>query len=428
MNEEIVVIEASEKESKEKKKVSIRGKNIHEVNAKNDISFTPPLSYRHFRVFAWICLALAGLGQLFLIGGRMNVTLATNTAGLANFLHGASSLVTPLFLIASFSVILTAKNGYKRLIIMYTGLSILFYLLFILIHQYYIVGMLKALGLDYDMANAMTNLVLAVFLKNGYLAFNIFIDLLLCVLVTFFLNYTPSKHFQGKKIAIFRAFVALPIIYELGSLALKFLASGSVIELSPFVFPLLTTKPPLAFFVFIALAIFMGNRRRHFIKKGLNDKQYKEFLDTNVNKLHFSIFLSSSIFVAAILDFILALFLTIFIASGMGEAVEGEEQIASALSVVNSYGIGNCIPMILLIPVVMLFDYRKQYKNNLPDIIIPVAGIALLLITYIEGGFEIIRFALEDNRRRKAEQSTDSEDILELGKQLITFIKNKVQR
>ena len=428
MNEEIVVIEASEKESKRKKKVSIRGKNIHKVNAKNDISFTPPLSYRHFRVFAWICLAIAGLGQLFLMGGKMNATLAANTSGLGNILHDASSLVTPLFLIASFSVILTAKNGYKRLIIMYSGLSILFYLLFILIHQYYIVGMLKALGLDYDSANAATNLILAVFLKNGYLAFNIFIDLLLCSLVTFFLNYTPSKYFQGKKIAIFRAFVALPIIYELGSLALKFLASGGVIELSSYVFPLLTTKPPLAFFVFIAVAIFMGNRRRHFIKKGLNDKQYKEFLDTNVNKLHFSIFLSSSILVAAILDFIIAVFLVAIITSGMDPAIEYETQFAYALSTVDSYGIGKCIPMILLIPVVMLFDYRKQYKNNLPDIIIPVAGIALLLITYIEGGFEIIRFALEDNRRRKAEQSADSEDILELGKQLMTFIKNKVQR
>ncbi|MBR0440029.1 MAG: hypothetical protein IJK27_04690, partial [Bacilli bacterium] len=175
-------------------------------------------------------------------------------------------------------------------------------------------------------------------------------------------------------------------------------------------------------------AIFMGNRRRHFIKKGLNDKQYKEFLDTNVNKLHFSIFLSSSILVAAILDFIIAVFLVAIITSGMDPAIEYETQFAYALSTVDSYGIGKCIPMILLIPVVMLFDYRKQYKNNLPDIIIPVAGIALLLITYIEGGFEIIRFALEDNRRRKAEQSADSEDIFELGKQLISFIKNKVQR
>lgn len=35
--------------------------------------------------------------------------------------------------------------------------------------------------------------------STGFISFNIFIDLTLCTLVMFFINYNPKKYFQGKK-------------------------------------------------------------------------------------------------------------------------------------------------------------------------------------------------------------------------------------
>lgn len=41
---------------------------------------------------------------------------------------------------------------------------------------------------------------------------NLFIDLFMCTLFMFFLDYVPEKHFQGKKLRIFRAMALIPVI------------------------------------------------------------------------------------------------------------------------------------------------------------------------------------------------------------------------
>ena len=47
--------------------------------------------------------------------------------------------------------------------------------------------------------------------------------------------------------------------------------------------------------------------------------------------------------------------------------------------------------MILLIPVIIFFDYTKTYKNKIVDIIIPAAGLALVALVYVEGLYDILR-------------------------------------
>ena len=111
----------------------------------------------------------------------------------------ASSLVAPLFLIAAFSVVLNAKNGYRRLFIVYGGATLLIYGLFLLFYSHYIIGLLTV-ALGYEGANTVVETMFSLLAPNGYLSFNIFIDLLLCTAVTFFLNYNPSHHFKEKKI------------------------------------------------------------------------------------------------------------------------------------------------------------------------------------------------------------------------------------
>ena len=65
--------------------------------------------------------------------------------------------------------------------------------------------------------------------------------------------------------------VALPILYEIGSIVLKAITSEGIITLSPYVFPLLTTKAPITFLIFLTMAIFIKNRRKFFFKKGKSE-------------------------------------------------------------------------------------------------------------------------------------------------------------
>ena len=88
----------------------------------------------------------------------------------------------------------------------------------------------------------------------GYLSYNLFIDLFLCTLLMFFLNYRPKRLFNGKLLGVFRAFAVFPIAYEIASITLKILAVEGKVALPLIVFPFLTVKPPMTFLVFVVLA------------------------------------------------------------------------------------------------------------------------------------------------------------------------------
>ena len=56
--------------------------------------------------------------------------------------------MAPLFLIAAFSTVLVAKDGYRRLIILYGGLSILMAIAFVVVFQHYLVGIFDSIMPD----------------------------------------------------------------------------------------------------------------------------------------------------------------------------------------------------------------------------------------------------------------------------------------
>lgn len=382
-----------EKVKREKKFRSWQRKNIHLVNKENDIKFRGPLSYRHLRIIGWLFLALSQISNILRLGEKLYDTPGWYQAW-PTILNNGFYLMGPLFLIAIFSILLNAKDGYKRLLLMYTGLSVLMYVVFLLVYEHYLVGVFSVIYSN-EGAHEFAAVLVTGLGHHGFFAFNIFIDLLLCALVTFFVNYNPTRFFQGKKIYIFRALVVLPIIYEIASIVLKAVTSEGIITLTPYLFPLLTTKTPISFLIFIAMAFFVKNRRKFFIKKGKTEEDYKEFEKTNVNSLHFSLFLAMTIFAAIIIDLIIAIGLgAILFSRGTPEGITDTTFLEYCVSKVNSWGFGSCYVMLLIIPIVILFDYKKTHKDKLMDIIIPVAGVAAVAVVYLEGGFEVIRIWL----------------------------------
>lgn len=396
-------------EKKPKKKAIWRRKYIHEVTLENDIKFRGPISYRHLRALGWLFVALAQVGVLLNLGrGLYN---DPNLYGVwPDVLQFFGTLMAPLFLIAAFATVIRAKDGYKKLIFMYSGLTAIFFLVFLIVYEHYLVGTFSLI--NPETAHDTVYSLIQNLSQHGFIAFNIFIDLLLCTLVTFFVNYRPNKFFQGKLMYLFRCFAILPIAYELLSIIAKVCASQGIWSIHPLLFPFLTTKPPLAFLIFVIMALFIKNRERYYIKKGKTHEDFKEFQKTNVNSLHFALFLVGTIIVVTLFDIFVTIFLSVIMAlKAIPEGADAETITAAftaGFQVVQSWGFGGCVAMLAIAPLLVFFDYRKTYKNNMMDTALPVIGIALILLIYLEVGYEVLRKYIADLIKMATEDEPDS--------------------
>ncbi|MBR4800571.1 MAG: hypothetical protein IK048_02740 [Clostridia bacterium] len=372
--------------SNEKKSKKHKRRKIHEITFENDIRYRGPFSYRWLRVFAWISIVSAQIALILMLGAMLDAGVA-KLAGLAMFLQVFGRLAVPFFLIANFAIIINAQNGYKRLIAGYAFMVLVIFALFMLIYQHYLLGIMAMITANSEQSpQEVFQLIFMLFSNGGYLSFNIFIDLLLCTLFTFFVNYNPKKVFVGKKVIIFRLFAILPALYEIASLTLKALCAtkdGFVLPL--YVSPFLTTKPPLTFVVFIALAFFIKNRERVFLKRGKTYEEYNAFLKTNINSLHFSIATSVCMIVAAIIDAILYAVLGRVLIPGYEGAT-----LDDGLAIANQLGFGSSVSLLLVIPFIMLFSYTRTHKPSAIDMIIPNVGMVAFVICYVEGLYQFI--------------------------------------
>lgn len=367
-------------------------RHFSEITAENDIKFRGPLTYRHLRIMAWVALAIAQIGVMLTVYKRFDAGAAATIDSINTVTGLLGTLATPLFLFANFAIILSGRESFKKSLIRFGALAGAFLLAFIIVYAHYILGILTALC-GGDRATARELFLSVVQLGHGYLAFNIFLDLLLCTLFLFFLNYKPKKIFVGKKLIIFRLFALLPLIYEAVSVTLKILSSMGTIALLPWFYPFLTTKPPLAFLMFIALGLHLKRREHSYIKRGKTAEEHKEFINTNANSLHFSIHTSVVIVITVILDavlFVLIAAICVSTVPGIEDPAVMGAAIESALSMVYHWGFGQSIPLLLLIPIVMFFSYTRTCKHPKFDIFVPLAGVALIVLLYIEGAFQLI--------------------------------------
>ena len=366
-------------------------RKIHEIDHTNDIRYRGVINYQHFRIAAWLFIAAAQISVMITIASKFNPGILASFGTLSTILSFLKELATPLLLIANFAVILSAREGYKKLLIRFGALSAGVFLAYLLLFERYAVG-LMALSRTREEARAMLTSIIA---GNGFISFNIFLDLFLCTLVMFFLNHQPKKVFVGKKLIIFRLFALLPILYEAVSILLKLLAGLEKISLSPFFFPLLTTKPPFEFIVFIALALFIKRRERKFRKNGKTREEYNEFLGTNANSWHFSVHAAIIMASAAVIDFLIAAVICSIIAGPAYGTEAFQTAAVSAAMFVLRCGIGASVPLLFIAPVMLLFSYNRKPRFPVLDTYIPIAGIILIVLVYFESIYDVIRIGAE---------------------------------
>lgn len=367
-----------------------RHEKIRKVLDGNDIKYRGPLSYRHLRILAWLMCAIAAGGSILLIAYRFIPNLLPAVNDFGQLFSNFSNLALPLFMLANFTVILNAKNGYRQLLITYAASALLLIFCFIFSLEHYAFGIFEVLlGNRAEGTDAVLQ-ILSIVSPYGCLSFNIFIDLFLCTLLTFFLSYQPRRLFKGKWHILFRCLAILPIAYEIASVVLKLLAGLGEIVLPYYVWPFLTTKPPILFFIFLAIAVFIKKRERRFRKSGFTHTEYMRYLKTNRNSLQFSLRVFLIFIIGAVIDVLTFIILPIIFALTL-KGIESEDQLEPLFQVIINVGVGKGLYMLIMSPVTLLFSYTRLYKNRTVDRLIPVGGILFVILFSIELVYQMIR-------------------------------------
>ena len=358
-----------------------------------DIRYRGVLSYRALRIIAWLFFLASQAGVLIAFAAKMDAGFAKQVGAWATILPLLRNFMTPLFLMAAFATILNNSRKFSSLLLTYGGFAIVFYALFCLLHDRYMVGIMMVMGdMTREDAVGMVDSMITLLCKNGYFSFNIFIDLFICTLFTFFMVYRPKKVFVGKWLIVFRLFAILPFAYEIGSIVVKALASLGNIVMPTHVYPLLTTKPPMTFLVFVALTFFIKKREWLYRRNGKTHEEYQAFLGTNLNSLQFSTFVTIQFSVVAFLDVILAIIVSAAIAPRFAYA---EDALLASVTAVSSWGLGACLPLLLVTPFIMLFSYTRTHKDTKMDLIINLLGIIGLVLIYLEGLYQAAIYEID---------------------------------
>ena len=390
---------------------------IHETTHENDIRYMGPLTYQHFKLFGWLCIVVSQIAVIVRMGGRIDAGFAGSSALWLKVLDSAADLALPFLLIANFAQILRAEDGYKRPLIVNgaatLGICGLYYLLF----YRYMVGNVARLLEDPSEALPLVQSAISVASPYGFIAFNLFLDLFLCTLTMIFLNYRPRRVFTGKWCILFRLLALLPIAYEVGCMLLKVRAVRGQAAIPAWAYPLLTMKPPMTFVLFVALALFVKTREMRFRRHGKTHEEYRAFLKTRRNSWNFSVFSTvnsinavleqsaqeqASANAQAVPEGVDAMPPVDGQALSEGDAAKAEapkaalreEQISafldSGMRQAMAVGFGGSINLILLAPLVLLFSYTRKPKYGTLDIAIPVAGMALIVLVYLEGSHQLL--------------------------------------
>lgn len=396
--EDISERELTRREKRKAKKIAkLKARYLNPI----DIKYHGILSYRHLRIIAWIAIALSQFLLLNAFAEKL-FDFSLVSGGWQFTLDMFSSLSLPLFLIASFSLILNNNKSNKSIILTYLCLYLAISLGVLLVYFRYInlvYEPIARLSGREDVAVAFGEIA------GKKAEVNVFSDLLALSLFNYFLTYTPKKFFQGKKLLIFRWFAILPIIVAAVSYVIKVLSNMGDLSLPFYVYPFLTTKPPLMYLLFVILSFWIKNREKRFVKIGATKEDYKRYLKTNRNTLSFSGHLSIMLLVISVIDIIATVIALIpftiqnfFYVEFLNEykelALSDEEMFLMAfdyaLNDVLSIGIGESSGLFFAIPFVMLFSYTRKHENNAIDILIPLAGIGIVAFTYLETIYQIV--------------------------------------
>lgn len=341
-------------------------------NKIKDIAYKGPLSYVHLRIIAWIGMFILELFTIILYSNadKFISQIEDGNMGFVSLIGNLGFLganATSCFVIASFAVILQEKEKYKSLLQIYALLAAGIAGLYYLAYFFDGVGLISLLGpVVQESINELWN-------YTEGMGFNLFIDVFLYTLSWFFVNYTPNKFFQGKKLLIFRLFSILPIVYVLLFTVLKALKYAGIIQISRLLYPIMPTNTVFQTIIFVFLLIYIKYRERRFILNGGTVEVYNKTLETNSNSLRFSVICSSGFFIAGIIGLVLSL----------TERFVAESCILFVTDLYLVLGVYSYSAYLMMVPLILLFSYTRRPRKESVDVLVTVGGLFVLAILYL---------------------------------------------
>ena len=351
---------------------------LHEVTALNDIGYRGPLNCRVFQALGWICIVIAQIVLMTSFGSYFG-DIKDWIADRKPLFSDIAEFSLPFLLIANFTLIMNGQRSFRALLIKNFFAMAGVFAAWGLLFGHYITGILALLSDDPSRVTPTIFAILSNGAEKGSCFFNIFVDLFLCTLVMYFLNAWPKRVFTGKRIPVFRCFTIIPLIYEFICMMVKIRIARGEISLSPYLYPLLTVKPPMTFLLFIILAVFIKTRELRFTRHGRTHEEYRAFLKTNRNSLGFSVFLSVMLVIISLVDR-----LAVILLSGAGGT--GLDPVSRAL------GFGESSWLFVLVPMVLLFSYTREPKKARWNIAIPLTGFVLIILVYLQGILQTLHY------------------------------------
>ena len=366
------------------KRIKLKDRTIE-----NDIKYKGVLSYRHLRIIAWSILVIVQIATIFKINGHFDPVFAANTRWFIIATNVIRDLPLPLLLLANITVILQRKSNWKRLFLFYGGVALLLYVIANFVIFHYGSGLMYAIRGTNDLyQDSLTYGSLLMGLGRSGYVFNFFIDLFLFSLTCYFLYYTPKGGFKSDKHRIlFRSLVLLPFLYEISCIIIKSFSIYGFFPMPSFIYFLLPCKPPLLFVAFYLLLLLYRLHETKRVKKNIMDEEkMKEYRKTNAHTFRFSIVLASLFALAAIIGLLLLVIysIVIYIHKDNAQQLMYFRSLSEHLNIDFSFG------LLFMIPISLLFDYKKVHKNNKIDMFVPLVGIGLIIFVYIEGLYQIL--------------------------------------
>ncbi len=367
---------------------------LSNINSNNDIKYKAPLSYRHLRIFGWLMMALMMLSTIFLTLGSIASLSSDKTHPMNYVLAGDitgyfGQLAIPFFLLANFALIISSQENIKKLVLTHASLALLVIALYLLCYERYFVGAANYLLGPNNGKAAVDSFLMNHFTR--YLSLNVFVDLLMCSLMYLFLVYKPKK-IKEKKLVYYRLLVIIPILYELCSMLVKGLSVGLGLFVLPLeVLPFLTNKPIVTFLSFIVIILYLKYQKKIYVKLGGEPKQFQDYLSTNAHSFQVGVVLAITFAVSGFVDLIITSIMMAILSPDVN-AFESFATFKKVLNVVQPWGFGKGISLLVVSPVALLFNYRKKYdtKTKSWDFIIPSAGVLVCFLILLEGAYQIL--------------------------------------
>lgn len=391
-----------------------------------DIRYRGPISYRAFVFLGWICILLSVAAAILPMLKSMGPKVEEAGQGpVLQYLPYVARMSAILLLIAGISRIMRDRREYSQHLLTYLGLAVIIAAGAALIFQRTVLAAVDKLFLQPEQVLPMVEEAFSKRSQNGFIVFNVFIDIFLCILMFFFVNVQPKRIFTGKWVLIPRACAALPFVYAVVCMCLKYQAVCKKTVLPFWCFPIMTVKPVPIYGLFLFLAIYVKRKEIRFCQDGRSIEEYQASMLSRRNSLRFGVILAIAMAVAGIVDYLLVFgasrILLKPLAPADGDALTWSMQAAKSIG----FG-GDSLILLIAAPFMLLYSFNRVPRWRIISILAPLLAILLIvLLTRGTGDKSTSTYIVENkipkiNVFRVKEIMTDIEKTLDVIGSLFT--------